>query len=1115
MKRIKPTHPLSNESLWYKDAIIYEVHVRAFHDKSADGMGDFRGLAEKLDYLHDLGVTAIWLLPFFPSPWKDDGYDISDYNDVHPAYGTLRDFEIFLTEAHRRGMRVITEMVLNHTSDQHPWFQRARRAPAGSKWRDFYVWSDTPEKYSETRIIFKDFESSNWTWDSVAKAYYWHRFYSHQPDLNFDSPHVRRSMLAAVDFWFDLGVDGLRLDAVPYLYEREGTNCENLAETHGFLRDLRRHVDSKYGNRMLLAEANQWPDDAIAYFGDGDECHMAFHFPLMPRLFMAHRMEDRFPIIDILEQTPPIPPNCQWALFLRNHDELTLEMVTDEERDYMYRVYAHDAQMRINLGIRRRLAPLLGNDRRRIELMNVLLFSMPGSPVIYYGDEIGMGDNIYLGDRNGVRTPMQWSADRNAGFSRANPQRLFLPVIIDPEYHYEALNVESQQNNPNSLLWWMKHLIALRKQSKALSRGSIEFLHPDNHRVLVFLRKHDDEQVLTVANISRFPQFIEIDLSAYKGLTPHEMLGRTVFPPIGDDPYVITLAPYGYYWFTLEPTRPGGEAATLRASGVEIPEMTISSWESVLDGSGRASLSRLLSMLLRSRRWFMGKHRTMRSVEMIEALRLPNTSSHILLIQVHYSEGDPEIYFVPVSVARGEEAQQLLAEMSESAIVRLRTPDEDVGVLYGAIWDRVFCNEVLRLIARRRKIKGETGELTAAPTRAFRRILGDTEIDLDAVVQKSEQSNTSILFSDKFLLKLFRRTEGGTNPELEIGRFITETGAFPHTPVVAGYLEYRPQRGEPMTLGVLHEYVPNQGDAWQYTMDWLGRYFEAALAQSAEESEPPRISKQPLELVEEELPSIANELIGTYIEDARLLGQRTAELHLSLCRDTHDPAFAPEPFSELYRKSLYHGMLGLTNRTLETLRQKMKLVPEDARAEARQVLELATAIRGRFRAIRDRKIAVARIRHHGDFHLGQVLYTGRDFLLTDFEGDRSRRISERRIKRSPLRDVACMMRSFHYASQSALHGQVPGVILRPMSEELLRGWARLWYSCVSAVFLQGYLRSADGAPFIPKNRDDLEILLNAYLMEKAVFEISYELTHRPDWIRIPLQGIIDMLHPAD
>ncbi|HZT78791.1 MAG TPA: maltose alpha-D-glucosyltransferase, partial [Gemmataceae bacterium] len=476
--------PGGDDPLWYKDAIIYELHVRAFFDSTGDGVGDFRGLVQKLDYLQDLGVTAVWVLPFYPSPLRDDGYDIADYTGIHPMYGSLGDFQQFLREAHRRGLRVITELVINHTSDQHPWFQRARRAPRGSPERNFYVWSDTTEKYREARIIFKDFESSNWAWDPVAGQFYWHRFYSHQPDLNYDNPAVWKAVEEVFDFWMAMGIDGFRLDAIPYLYEREGTSCENLPETHAYLKALRRHVEEKFPGRMLLAEANQWPEDSVAYFGQGDECNMAFHFPVMPRLFMAIRMEDRFPILDILQQTPPIPETCQWAMFLRNHDELTLEMVTDEDRDYMYGVYAQDPQARINLGIRRRLAPLLQNNRAKIELMNGLLFSLPGTPVIYYGDEIGMGDNIYLGDRNGVRTPMQWSAERNAGFSKANPQKLYLPVIIDPEYHYEAVNVEAQQANPNSLLWWMKRLIALRKRYRAFGRGSLEFLTPDNPKVL-------------------------------------------------------------------------------------------------------------------------------------------------------------------------------------------------------------------------------------------------------------------------------------------------------------------------------------------------------------------------------------------------------------------------------------------------------------------------------------------------------------------------------------------------------------------------------------------------------------------------------------------------------
>ncbi|HJU12503.1 MAG TPA: maltose alpha-D-glucosyltransferase, partial [Candidatus Binataceae bacterium] len=542
-----PEHPL-----WYKDAIFYEVRVRSFYDASGDGIGDFPGLTQKLDYLRDLGVTALWLLPFYPSPLRDDGYDISDYMDVNPECGTIHEFKTFLREAHRRGLRVITELVINHTSDQHPWFQRARRAPKGDAARDFFVWSDSAERYGDARIIFQDFEPSNWTWDQRAKAYYWHRFYSHQPDLNFDNPEVQKEVIRILDYWLDMGVDGLRLDAVPYLYEREGTSCENLPETHGFLRDLRSHVDREYRDRMLLAEANQWPEDAVAYFGEGHECHMAFHFPLMPRIFMEVRMEDRFPITDIWAQTPPIHESSQWALFLRNHDELTLEMVTDEERDYMYRAYAQESRMRLNLGIRRRLAPLLGNNRRAIELVHGLLFALPGTPVLYYGDEIGMGDNVYLGDRDGVRTPMQWSGDRNAGFSTADSQRLILPVIIDHEYHYQTVNVEAQERNRHSLLWWIRRLIAMRKQFRAFGRGSIEFLSPDNPRVLAFIRSYGDEQILVVANLSRFVQYVELDLSRFKGCAPIELFGRTQFPRIGELPYLLTLGPHMFDWFSIE-----------------------------------------------------------------------------------------------------------------------------------------------------------------------------------------------------------------------------------------------------------------------------------------------------------------------------------------------------------------------------------------------------------------------------------------------------------------------------------------------------------------------------------------------------------------------------------
>ncbi|HEY2343758.1 MAG TPA: maltose alpha-D-glucosyltransferase, partial [Chthoniobacteraceae bacterium] len=689
---------------WFKDAVIYEVHVKSFYDSNGDGIGDFRGLIEKIDYFTELGVTAIWLLPFYPSPLRDDGYDISDYVSVNPAYGTMEDFREFLQAAHQRGLKVITELVINHTSDQHPWFQRARRTSVGSPERDFYVWSESPGKYSEARIIFKDFEPSNWSWDPVAKAYYWHRFFAHQPDLNFDNPAVHEAVFMALDFWLEMGVDGLRLDAVPYLYEREGSNCENLPETHAFLKKLRRYVDAKFENRMLLAEANQWPEDAAAYFGDGDECHMNFHFPIMPRLFMALQMEDRFPIIDILDQTPPIPESCQWATFLRNHDELTLEMVTDEERDYMYRVYANDLRARINLGIRRRLAPLLGNNRRRIELINALLFSLPGTPIVYYGDEIGMGDNFYLGDRNGVRTPMQWAPDRNGGFSRCNPQQLYLPAIIDPEYHYEAVNVETQRGNNSSLFWWMRRLIAERKRWGAFGHGTIQFLQPQNAKVLAFVREYADEAILVVANLSRFTQATELDLSPYAGLVPMEVFSRAKFPEMRQGGTMFTLGPHDFYWLALR--RKGSAGTSDSASTVPVVDHTID-WSAGLRLDLRDLLERdLLPMYFESCRWFP-RNRTLREVKIIENFSLvpePGAAS-VLFIHTLFTEGLPETFILPVQCSSGELASRILSESPRAVIARFSGGQEE-QILHDALYDGGFRTALLQSFGNRAPAHG-------------------------------------------------------------------------------------------------------------------------------------------------------------------------------------------------------------------------------------------------------------------------------------------------------------------------------------------------------------------------------------------------------------------------
>ncbi|MBI5305057.1 MAG: maltose alpha-D-glucosyltransferase [Chloroflexi bacterium] len=1104
MRRTNRGDPFDDNPLWYKDAIIYEVHVRAFHDSTGDGVGDFPGLTAKLDYLKDLGVTAIWLLPFYPSPLRDDGYDIADYNNVHPAYGTLNDLNVFLRQAHARGLRVITELVLNHTSDQHAWFQKSRRVANDDPWRDFYVWSDTPEKYRDARIIFKDFETSNWTWDSLGKAYYWHRFYAHQPDLNYENSAVRRAMLEIVDAWFRMGVDGLRLDAVPYLFEREGTNCENLPETHAFLKELRQHIQAQFKNRMLLAEANQWPEDAIAYFGVGDESHMAFHFPLMPRLFMSIRMEDRFPIVEILDQTPAIPETCQWAVFLRNHDELTLEMVTDEERDYMYRVYAHDRQARINLGIRRRLAPLLGNHRRRIELMNGLLFSMPGSPVIYYGDEIGMGDNIYLGDRNGVRTPMQWSADRNAGFSRANPQQLFLPIIIDPEYHYEAINVEAQQNNPHSLLWWMKRLIAMRKRYQAFGRGTIEFLHPDNHKVLAFIRRYEDERILVVANLSRFVQGVELDLAAFRGMIPIELFGQTQFPPLGEAPYFITLGPHSFYWFALAPQQV--EVSTQRADVVlrAAPLVVSGTWENVFRERAKADLESGLANYLRAQRWF--KSRAIKTTEIVEAIPVPHTAAHthIVVVQIGYTEGDAERYVLPLTIAQNETAARLQQEHPQAIVARVQV-DGNAGVLYDAIGDPDFAMALFNSIAQRRRLKGWAGEITATTTRAFRlrqraQTLGEPNL------LRSDHSSTSIAFGNQFIFKMYRRLDEGINPDLEISRFLTEK-SFANIPSVVGALEYQYRDATHMSLAVLQEFIPNQGDAWQYTLDALNDYFERALIQP----KPAHVlaeARQSARLMSEEpLSAIASELIGHYLESARLLGKRTAELHVALASDSDNEAFAPEPFTAHYQRSIYQTMRSDAHLVFGLVRQRLKNLPEPEKTRAQRLLALESELQKRFRTVFERKIKAARIRCHGDYNLEQLMYTGKDFVVIDFEGEPSRPISERRIKRSPLRDVAGMLRSFHYASVFALRGER----FRSTDVSALESWAQVWYRSVSAAFLNSYLEHAAQGGFLPKTKSDLALLLDVFLASRALFELSYELNNRPDWVGIPIQGLLQVL----
>ncbi len=1110
-----PMNPgyFGDDPLWYKDAVIYEVPVKSFCDSNDDGIGDFRGLTSKLDYLKELGITAIWLLPFYPSPLKDDGYDIADYTNVHPDYGTLKDFKDFLKAAHNRGLRVITELVLNHTSDQHAWFQKARRAKPGSAAREYYVWSATPEKYQQARIIFKDFETSNWTWDPVAKSYFWHRFYSHQPDLNYENPRVHKAVLKVLDFWLGMGVDGMRLDAVPYLYQREGTNCENLPETHRFLKKLRAHVDQRYKDRMLLAEANQWPEDSVPYFGDGDECHMAFHFPIMPRIFMALWMEDRFPIIDILDQTPIIPDSSQWALFLRNHDELTLEMVSDEERDYMYRIYARDPRARVNLGIRRRLSPLMGNNRRKIELLNILLFSLPGTPIIYYGDEIGMGDNYYLGDRNGVRTPMQWSPDRNGGFSKANPQQLYLPVVIDPEYHYEAVNVENQDRNLSSLLWWTRRVMAVRNRVKAFGRGAIEFLLPNNPKILAFLRKYEEEVVLVVANLSRFSQSVELDLSRFAGAVPVEIFSGNEFPPIREGPYPLTVGFNGYYWLRLKSV----EERIAVPDQETLPRLEMGPrWEDLMEGESKRMLEeRILPRYLGGSRWFGAKARTIRGIRVIENISVSGPDDamlvHLLLLEVSYRDGTPEIYSLPVSFAIREDAVRLQTESPRAVICRLLIGAEE-GILYDGIYDSRFRELILCLMSRRRKLKGKLGELHAYTGREFRSLLGDKKLPLGSTLLKAEQSNSSFHYENTFIFKLYRRLEEGINPDAEITRFLSEREDRARVASFAGAWEYRREGKPAVTLGLLQKYVQNQGDAWTLTLESAERTFEHILAQR-EETPVPRCSSTVLQSAELEVPPVLREDIGEFfLEMIRLLGRRTGELHLAISSETADPAFSPEGFSRLYQRSVYQSMRGLVRKTFRSLERNAPGLPEHVQSQAVSILKEEDRILRRMERITQTEIGSMKIRIHGDYHLGQVLFTGKDFVIIDFEGEPARSLGERRLKRSPMRDVAGMLRSIHYASYSAFLNHRA---LSPEHGGRIEDWVKPFCMVVSGAFLSSYLESTRDAPFVPQTREELEVLLNAFLLEKAIYELDYELNHRPDWVVIPMYGILEILGESE
>jgi maltose alpha-D-glucosyltransferase/alpha-amylase len=1081
---------MSDDPLWYKDAIIYQMHVKAFHDANGDGIGDFAGLAQKLDYIQELGVNTIWLLPFYPSPLRDDGYDIADYTNVHPDYGTLEDFHQFIEEAHRRGLKVITELVINHTSDQHPWFQAARLAPPGSREREFYVWSDDDKKLAGTRIIFTDTESSNWAWDPVARQYYWHRFFSHQPDLNHNNPEVVEAVIRVMRFWMDMGVDGMRLDAIPYLCVREGTNNENLPETHAVLKRMRAAMDESYTGRMFLAEANQWPEDVREYFGDGDECHMAYNFPLMPRIFMAVALEDRYPIAEIIRQTPDIPDNCQWAIFLRNHDELTLEMVTDRERDYMYKMYANEPRMRVNVGIRRRLATLLGNDVDRIKLMNSLLLSMPGSPIIYYGDEIGMGDNIYIGDRNGVRTPMQWSIDRNAGFSRADPQRLYLPVIMDPIYGYQAVNVEAQSRDPSSLLNWTRRMLAVRRQFQCFGRGSLEFVRPQNRKIIAYVRSCGQEMILCVANLSQTAQAVELDLSKYKGRVPVEMLGRNAFPPIGDLPYFLTLPAHGFFWLQLSDSAAPPSWHVERLPATELPVLVLTEGlatflsevtQSANGGLMRRTLQQLESEVLPefigARGWF-SHHRSE-----IASIRLgPRTlwryEQRVYLISFVDVDGaiGRRRYIMPLTIG-WEDGVDAVLKTAEWTLAKVRQHAR-AGVMIDAFADPIFCLGLIEYMAQGASIPFAGGELrfqTRGPLPTL------PEPDLQNVRHVgTEPTNTNIVIDEALFMKIYRRAEPGPNADFEMSQLLSDAGFKAAAPLL-GHIMWEDQT--PTLLVSLFAYVRNQGDVWNYTLNHLERHVSLVSSQDSSAPEAPH---------------------ALFTTQMQTLGRRIGEMHAILAR-AGDVAFAPEPIRSQDLSRWYSAVQFDTEAALNTLKQRLPTLSDGVRARAEQLVNARERLFAHIRELTATPIDGLRTRIHGNLHLAKIMLAADDFLLTGFEGDIMLPLEERRRKDSPLHDVASVLVSFQYARTVALDHAIAH---RPELRERLEPELAQWQLLTTRAFMQGYRRGVIESGILPSTEQGTQRLLKLFMVIRAVHALRHELERRPEM----LPAAIDALH---
>ena len=1079
------TAPMA-DPLWYKDAVIYELHIKAFCDGSGDGIGDFSGLISKLDHVRDLGVNTIWLLPFYPSPFRDDGYDVADFMAVHPAYGNTADVAQLVRESHRRGLRVITELVVNHTSDQHPWFQAARRSPKGSPERDFYVWSDDPQQYAGTRIIFTDTETSNWTWDAVAGQFFWHRFFSHQPDLNFDNPEVREAVFGVMEFWLDQGVDGFRLDAIPYLIEREGTSNENLRETHQVIKELRRRLDAKYPGKLLLAEANMWPEDVREYFGDDDECHMAYHFPLMPRMYMAIAQEDRHPVVEILAQTPEISPSCQWAIFLRNHDELTLEMVTSKERDYMYSMYAADPRARINLGIRRRLAPLLENDRDRIKLMNSLLLSMPGSPVLYYGDEIGMGDNIFLGDRDGVRTPMQWTSDRNGGFSRADPQALYLPPIQDPVYGFEAVNVEAQSRDASSLLNWTRRMLATRQSTQVFGRGSITLLHPGNRKVLAYLRELGDEVVLCVANLSRAAQPVELDLARYKARVPVEMGGHIAFPPIGDLPYLLTLPAHGFYWFRLATDVEPPAWHTDRLPVEDLAVLVLfDGWNSLFRDRvvpWRISLAsktlqqfecELLPRFLARQRWFGSSGQRPERARIADHAVLAQDGREWLLTLLDTPGPQAAQHcFAPFALAWEDGDDDRLRQLAAAALAKVRVQAR-VGVLADAVFDEAFCGALVQAIGAGRELRMAQGLLRFKPARDFTAIAGTGA--LGPLQVQAQARNTTVQLGERLFLKVMRQVQPGVSVEHELGRFLTEVARFDHCAPLAGSVEQVAADGTVSTLALLHAWIPNQGNAWSLAVEHLARQLERLLPSGAADTDAA--------------------VDGGFLAAAQRLAERTADLHAALARPGSDAAFAPEPLRAADLPPWAAQAQAHASTTLAALQAHQAELPAAQQALAQRVAQAA----GHIDATLQRAAAVptsgVKCRIHGALRLQELVLANNDFVLVDFEGDLSRPIAERRHKQSPLRDVASLLHSFTLARLAALQ-----MGAHAEAEQLRReALARSWGAAVRQAFLQAYAQTAAASGLWPSTADfdALQPLLQGFQLDQALQELGCELQRRP------------------